>query len=426
MVHYDSPILVLLIGPLRMHLRVMDTLKKMKRLLVVPAACAAVASPVAAQNAAIASPTHAAVPTTPHPMNAGELISTSTLGDLDPVLASVVGRADRLTYRSFSVAGKPIIVSGAFLVPKGRAPKGGWPIVSWGHGSSGVSDACAPSTVPNKAGKIDLYGYGGFIAELLKAGYAVVATDYEGLGTPGDHPYIIADSEGRGMIDAVRAAGHADPSLSKSWFAVGHSQGGQGAIAAGELAPTWGEGLDFRGTVGLAPVTDIGVAYSYGSPGPVDRGFYLLALQGLKTQNPELRYEDYLGSGAMRMLPETARECTLKIWQDFSADLSGKIADFQFTPQSPEAALSIQRLLDAQSVPRGLTSGPMLLLQGDHDPSIKMSVTQQAVRNARTAGTSAEFRVYPGKDHYSVLASGTDGGAATDVIRWLDSHKVSK
>jgi alpha-beta hydrolase superfamily lysophospholipase len=357
------------------------------------------------------------------PKDAGGLVSAKAIADLDPVLASVAGRADRITYRSFALSGGAITVSGALFTPQGKPPAGGWPVVSWGHGSSGISDRCAPSSVLNQDGKVDLYGYGGFVAELLKAGYAVVATDYEGLGTPGEHPYIVADSEGRGMIDAVRAGIQAEPALSKSWFAVGHSQGGQAAIAAGELAGTWGWGLDFGGTVGLAPVTDVGQAYNYGSPGPVDRGFYLLALQGLKTLSPGLRYEDYLGRQALRMLPETGTECTFKIWQDFSVDLGDTLGDYQFTPQSPDAALALQPLLDAQSVPRGRTPGPMLLLQGDHDPSIKIAVTRQAVRNARAAGTEAEFRFYPGQDHYSVLAPGREGGAANDVIEWLDSHK---
>ncbi|GGP01969.1 lipase family protein [Nonomuraea glycinis] len=354
---------------------------------------------------------------------AGELVSAKAVATLDPVLASVAGRADRITYRSRALDGDDIVVSGVLLKPKGRAPKGGWPVVSWGHGSSGTNDQCAPSSTANKDGKVDLYGYSGFIVELLKAGYAVAATDYEGLGTRGEHPYIVADSEGRGMIDAVRAAVQAEPTLSKSWFAVGHSQGGQAAIAAGELAKTWGRGLDFRGTVGLAPVTDVGQAYNYGSPGPVDRGFYLLALQGLKTLHPGLRYDDYLGAQAMRMLPVAEKECTAKIWEDFSADLGDKLNDFQFTPQTLEAALKLQPLLDAQSVPRGKTPGPMLLLQGDRDPSIKIAVTEQAVRNARAAGTAATFRVYPGKDHYTVLTPHSEGGAATDVINWLNGHK---
>lgn len=222
----------------------------------------------------------------------GELVSADAIKNLELRLTAVSSRADRIMYRSASLDGRGIVVSGVLLVPKGKAPTKRWRIISWADGSSGINDRCATATVKNNAGKVDLYGYGGLITEFLKAGYAVVATDYEGLGTPGEHPYIIADSQGRSVIDAVRAGIIADLSRSKSWFAVGHSQGGQGAIAAGELAGTWGAGLDFRGTVGLAPVTNVGAAYLYGSPGPVDRGFYFLALQGLKTQHPELRIED--------------------------------------------------------------------------------------------------------------------------------------
>jgi len=357
------------------------------------------------------------------PGGAGKLVSAAPIRNLDQLLLSATSRADRIMYQSVSLDGNVVLVSGALLTPKGKPPKGGWPVVSWGHGSSGISDQCAPSNRPNESGKVDLYGYSNFIAQLLDGGYAVAATDYEGLGVDGEHPYIVADSEARSMVDAVRASLQAEPNLSKSWFSVGHSQGGQAAIAAGELATTWGEGLDFRGTVGLAPVTNVGQAYAYGSPGPVDRGFYLLALQGLKTVHPELTFSDYLGKQALDMLPQTRTDCTDKIWKDFSRNLGERLHDYQFTPQSPAAALKIQGWLDEQSVPRGRTPGPMLLLQGDQDPSIKVFVTKQAVRNARAAGTSAEFRLYPGADHYSVLAAGSEGGAGTDVIHWLNRHR---
>jgi alpha-beta hydrolase superfamily lysophospholipase len=401
----------------------------LKRTIFLAAMAAALASAAGAQPATTTQALQRSGSKTevrqlqPRPSDSGHLISSNAIDDLDPVLAAVAERADRITYRSYALNGNAIVVSGVLIVPKGKAPKGGWTVVSWAHGSSGTNDQCAPSLAKNRSGKIDLYGYAGFVAELVQSGFAVVATDYEGLGTPGEHPYIVADSEGRSVIDAVRAGVQADDRLSKSWFAVGHSQGGHAAIAAGELVGTWGKGLDFRGTVGLAPVTNVGQAYFYGSPGPVDRGFYLLALQGLKTQYPELRYEDYLGEQALRMLPETQKECTFKIWEDFSANLGAKLNDFQFTPQSTAAALALQPMLDAQSVPRGHTPGPMLLLQGDQDPSIKVAVTTQAVRNARAAGTKADFRIYPGKDHYSVLAPSSEGGSATDVIKWLNTHK---
>jgi len=356
-------------------------------------------------------------------LGAGTLLTAEAIDELDPSLAAAAERADRITYRSKSLSGRDIVVSGALLTPKGAAPKHGWPIVSWAHGSSGIIDQCAPSTALNEDGKVDLFGYAGFVTQLLDAGYAVAATDYEGLGTRGDHPYIVADSEGRGVIDAVRAAIQAEPTLSKSYFSVGHSQGGQAAIAAGEMAHTYGKGLDFRGTIGLAPVTNVGQAYSYGSPGPVDRGFYLLALHGLRTEHPDLRFDQYLGKQALDLLPRVSQVCTDQIWEEFSADLGTELSDYQFTPQNSVAALQVQGWLDEQSVPRGRTPGPMLLLQGDADPSIKKAVTQQAVRNARGSGTAAEFRLYPGADHYTVLGPRGDGGAADDVVEWLDRHR---
>ena len=42
--------------------------------------------------------------------------------------------------------------------------------------------------------------------QLVDAGYVVAATDYEGLGTPGVHPYLVGESEGRSVLDAARAA----------------------------------------------------------------------------------------------------------------------------------------------------------------------------------------------------------------------------
>ena len=40
----------------------------------------------------------------------------------------------------------------------------------------------------------------------IAQGWTFVATDYEGLGTPGEHPYLVGLSEARGVLDIVRAA----------------------------------------------------------------------------------------------------------------------------------------------------------------------------------------------------------------------------
>ena len=40
----------------------------------------------------------------------------------------------------------------------------------------------------------------------MAAGSIVAATDYEGMGTPGPHPYLVGISEGRSGLDAALAA----------------------------------------------------------------------------------------------------------------------------------------------------------------------------------------------------------------------------
>src|SRR5262245_49349393 len=84
-----------------------------------------------------------------------------------------------LLYSSTSVSGQKVAVCGDVAVPKGKAPKGGWPVISWAHGTVGIADACTPSIV-GMPGSYDSK----LLNSWLKAGYAVVRTDYEGLGNP--------------------------------------------------------------------------------------------------------------------------------------------------------------------------------------------------------------------------------------------------
>lgn len=114
------------------------------------------------------------------------------------------------------------------MLPKGQSPKGGWPIIAWAHGTTGVADTCAPSG-DYQNGPVNSYQN---VAEKalnawLAKGYAVVATDYQGLGTPGGHPYMNAVSQLHTVVDSVRALHSFKPkSFSKTWYVMGHSQGG--------------------------------------------------------------------------------------------------------------------------------------------------------------------------------------------------------
>ena len=153
------------------------------------------------------------------------------------------GSAYRLRYTTTGHDEWPAVVSGAVFMPAGTPPPGGWPVTSWAHGTVGVADVCAPSTAGRSQRDID------YLSAWLGVGYAIVATDYEGLGTPGPHPYLDGESEAYATIDVFRAARRIDKRLAKRWMAVGQSQGAQAAMFVAALVDDYAPSTDFRGTI---------------------------------------------------------------------------------------------------------------------------------------------------------------------------------
>jgi pimeloyl-ACP methyl ester carboxylesterase len=161
-------------------------------------------------------------------------------------------------YRSRDVHGNPIAVSGIIALPKADPPRGGYPVVSWAHGTIGSADDCAPSRDNPKSPAHLWNQHPHFLLnQFLQKGWAVVMTDYEGLGTYGRHPYLLGESEARGILDIVRAARKLHPEISARLAIVGHSQGGQAALFGAHHAPTWTPELDLRCVAAMAPASHI-------------------------------------------------------------------------------------------------------------------------------------------------------------------------
>src|SRR5690606_18681287 len=107
-------------------------------------------------------------------------------------------------------------------------------LVVWAHPSVGLADNCAPSRNENFAQNLPFFG------SLIKKGYVVVAPDYEGLGTPGIHPYLIGDSEGKSILDSIRMVKNFDKvDVPGEAVIIGHSQGGHAALFAGQLLSSY-------------------------------------------------------------------------------------------------------------------------------------------------------------------------------------------
>lgn len=178
----------------------------------------------------------------------GSIIRTEPIND-----SRLGSRTLRVLYRSTGLKGEPIAVSGAVIIPAGTPPPGGWPVVAWAHPTTGIVPRCAPSLAYFFFEQIP------GLRLMLEQGFAIAATDYPGLGTPGPHPYLVGDSEGRAVLDSIRAAHLLTASgIGTRSVLWGHSQGGQAVLYAAKLAKSYAPDVSVLGVVAAAPATELG------------------------------------------------------------------------------------------------------------------------------------------------------------------------
>lgn len=153
------------------------------------------------------------------------------------------GETWRILYRSTDATGRPDAVTGTLVLPRNRAPKA---LVSLAPGTQGMGDQCAAS----RQLRFGTLYEGIAIADMLRRGWAVAMTDYEGLGTPGLHTYMVGRSAGPAALDVLRAARRLDEANLPDDLPlglVGYSQGGNAAAWAAELQPQYAPELDLVG-----------------------------------------------------------------------------------------------------------------------------------------------------------------------------------
>jgi hypothetical protein len=312
-----------------------------------------------------------------------------------PVLQRVADRAVKIRYGSTSgTDGSATTVSGVLFVPRGTPPEGGWPIASIGHPTAGLESDCAPSAYPG------LMGNAGTIAQFLTFGYLVVMSDYQGLGTPGPHPYLDPTTEANNVIDAVRAARAVVPDASDSWIGYGVSQGGQAMWAANEQAAQYGRGLQLVGTMSIAPATDLRPmvdAMQAGTLTVEQKVLLPMVLKGLQVRHPELDLDDYL-HGSMARSIDVFVGC-----EGEDSSLRGIIAQAapasDFMPSTPQAADRLRQWFGADALPRRPASAPMLVGYGDADPIVLPQWTAEAIQRGCALGDVIDAQVAPGQGH---------------------------
>ncbi|MEV6398456.1 lipase family protein [Streptomyces sp. NPDC051907] len=246
-------------------------------------------------------------------------------------------KAWKIHYRSTSATGAPNVVSGTVIVPQdGRT--GPRPLVSYAVGTVGLGDSCAPSSGFPKGTVVEA----GLVQQLTGRGWAVVVTDYEGLGTPGEHTYTAGRSAGHAVLDAARAAirlPQAGLSAQSPVGIMGYSQGGQASSWAAELHDSYAPELDVLGTAagGVPAQLDKLVPVHDGSYGA---GLLFMAAAGQDAAFPELKLDSYLNAEGRKLIAFLRANCVLI---DTTVGAFKKISDL--TVEDPLATPAWQKRL---------------------------------------------------------------------------------
>lgn len=393
--------------------------------LLMAVALSAASAPVSA----VASPGHATGKANHRP---GTLISALPLD-----VASIDGAVYRVEYWSESVpSNKPVKVTGLVVVPGGVPPSGGWPVVSWGHPTDGLTANCAPSLDPTTAVP--------FLNDLLAQGWVVTSSDYlnENALAPGSKkvlPYLVGEEAARNVIDIVRAARQIPAADAGSQYQVwGWSEGGQTALWAAHIAASYAPELTLQGAVATAPGSDLTSLYTSLASNPGYWPLLLMVAEGLSSAYGKAAPLNQLltKTGIKVVDSDVAKEpqCLLGVL--------GIASHYSFNQLflSDAVPASWQKLLDENDPAQftSSTSTPVLIVHGSADTTAPTATS--AVLADQLCSLSPpqplERWVYDGLDHISIMGqpvgpSAPSGNADTnyqnspsegDIIQWMSDR----
>ncbi|MDP3737852.1 MAG: alpha/beta fold hydrolase [Hyphomonadaceae bacterium] len=341
-------------------------------------------------------------PAAPAPEKPGTMIRT----EAQPAESSLAeaGQAMRILYSSTDgLGGKtPVAVSGSLFLPKGEAPAGGWPLMAWAHGTVGVADVCAPSwTARSERDTI-------YLNHWLKQGYAVVASDYQGLGTPGGHPYLATKPAAFSVLDSIRAVqADANLKIGKPVVLVGQSQGGGAAFATAGAAETYAPELDIRGTVAT------GTPYFTTTTAPAERdptkvegvfAYTLYILYLVKQADPSFDTDTLFTEAAKPTMDLARTACLTEVWESIEATKLSQATAFTRDP-TPE----VSKYFGLMAYDTLKIKGPVFMGTGGKDHDVPPEGQERLFKDACAAGSVIERHVYAKLDH-----SGTVNGSLVD------------
>ncbi|PXX70967.1 acetyl esterase/lipase [Nocardia tenerifensis] len=368
-------------------------------------AMSAVAGVLAAGALSIPAVSHADDP----PGRPGDVISAvPTTFDLFPGVAAPVD-AWKIRYRSTDALGNPNVVSGEIFVPRdGRSATR--PLVTYAVGTVGMGDQCAPSAT---GGPRD-------IGPILEKGWAVAVTDYPGLGTPGDHVYLVGRAEGTAVLDAARAAQRLPEANARGVGPaspvgiVGYSQGGQASSWAAELSHDYAPELQVKAVATGGVPADILRDAQQSNGNQANLAAYFMIAIGHDAAYPELDLDSYLTEQGRGFAQRIRSGCVV----DNVLAGQGKSLS-QLVIRDPLASPEWQRRLAEDRLGTRAPQFPVYLFHATNDEIVSFELGKQLRADWCGSGVSVEWHAIPGANH--ILAAAVGGNAALD---WL-GHRLA-
>lgn len=320
------------------------------------------------------------------------------------------GTAWRVMYLSESLAGDPIAVTGVVTIPDGEAPAEGWKLITVAHGTSGSADECAPS----KSGGGAEMALGGTVVE---AGYALAITDYEGLGTPGIHPYLVGPSEGRSTLDAALAARQLpDAGIGDRYAIFGYSQGGHGATWANELADVWAPDLELVGTVAGAPPSEMQTIFTALAGAPISPDFFFMIVAGYHEAYPEADPSLVLTDAGMEVLDAVDEGC-------FQMGESIEGREWSDLVRPDVASVEPWASLLADNDPGTVaTDHPLLVVHSASDEIVPAALSEAMFNRLCGLGQVIERRLYDDGNGHGEQAY----ASASEMFAWIEARMAGE
>lgn len=339
---------------------------------------------------------------------AGTLITAEPVASAPPAM-----KAWRVRYWTTDERNQPIQVSGMVIAPSAAATAGPRRVIAWTHGLIGIASRCAPSI-----------GNGNFtvipgLNDAIARGYVVVAPDYPGLGSDGVHPVLVGVSEGRSVLDGVRAArGIPDANAGTTFALFGESQGGHAALWSGQIWQRYAPDLRLVGIAAVVPPTDLPRNFKEGSNPQV---------RALLTAYAATSWSRYYGAPMATFGSKSTQNVMLRLADNNCVQFNAKpklgtilgiltvqraIRNLDLSTKAPWGRLMRENSPSAAGI-----AVPAFIATGTGDVIVAPAVVRDFAARACALGKSVRFLSVKGGEHATVART-----EATTFLNWIDAR----